>query len=89
MKQKEKTVSVVITSCYDQYSYNSNPLCSQKILLTYRTLGASYSVKQGEPEDMTFDRDLEDVESIKNMIILAHKAGKEGVELSFEEVTEK
>ena len=48
----------------------------------------SYTVREGEPEDMIFGRNLEDVSSIEIMIGMAHKAGLEGRSIEFKEIKE-
>ena len=45
--------------------------------------------REGEPEDMTFGRDLSDVFSITEMLKLAYEAGKRGEELNMEFIEEE
>lgn len=44
---------------------------------------------EGEPEDMTFGRDLYDVYQISDMVQAAYRLGKEGKELEFESIEEE
>ena len=64
-------------------------LSSETIVLEHGKEKHSYNVTEGEPEDMCFGRDLEDTCSIKEMIILAHKLGKKGVNLEFVNIEER
>lgn len=47
------------------------------------------SFSEGEPEDMTFGRDLSDVFSISNLVRAAYEAGRNGEVLHYEYVEEK
>ena len=39
-----------------------------------------FSIREGEPEDMTLSRDLSDIYSITSLLKLAYEAGKNGEE---------
>ncbi len=49
----------------------------------------SCSFGEGEPEDMTLNRDLSDAYNIADMLIIAYEAGKRGEELEHELIEEK
>jgi hypothetical protein len=42
-----------------------------------------FGIGQGEPEDMTLDRDLSDALSVSDLILNANKLGLEGTEIKF------
>lgn len=44
---------------------------------------------EGEPEDMTLNRDLNDVYSIADLVEKAYELGRKGVDVSFESTTEE
>ena len=70
--------------------YGEGPqITSQSIVFEHGEFERSYSVGEGEPEDMTFGRDLDYVDSIEGMIRHAHKLGKEGVEIEYNSIEEK
>lgn len=46
------------------------------------------SFGEGEPEDMTLNRDLSDAFSIGDMLVMAYEAGKRGEELEHEFIDE-
>lgn len=46
----------------------------------------SASFGSGEPEDFSLVRDLSDAYNIKNMLIIAYQAGKNGEKLEIEEL---
>lgn len=48
----------------------------------------SCSFGEGEPEDMTLNRDLSDAFSIGDMLVMAYEAGKRGEELEHEFIDE-
>jgi len=79
MKAKLTTV----TSFYDDV------IDSDNISLEFKDEKHSYNVVEGEKEDMIFGRDLEDTDSIWHMIKLAHKLGKEGIEIEYIETEER
>tara|TARA_R110000764_G_scaffold148285_1_gene236213 strand:- start:275 stop:541 length:267 start_codon:yes stop_codon:yes gene_type:complete len=87
MKVKGK---VTITEEYYGEDYGDGScLSGETIVLEHGEEKHSYKVVEGEPEDMSFGRDLEDTYSIKEMIILAHKLGKQGVDLEFVNIEER
>lgn len=49
----------------------------------------SVSFSEGEPEDMTLHRDLSDAYEIMELVQVAYELGRNGVEVSFEYVTEE
>jgi len=49
----------------------------------------SISFNEGEPEDMSFGRDLSDVFNISDLVKAAYEAGKAGEEYHFEYILEK
>lgn len=49
----------------------------------------SVEIGEGEPEDMTFGRDLNDVYSISDLVEKAYELGRAGVEVTFESKTEE
>lgn len=48
-----------------------------------------FSVREGEPEDMIFGRNLEGVHSIMQLMELAHQAGVNGERLVFKTIEER
>ena len=87
MKVKGK---VTITEEYYGEDYGDGScLSGETIVLEHGKEKYSYNVVEGEPEDMRFGRDLEDTYSIKEMIILAHKLGKQGIDLEFVNIEER
>jgi hypothetical protein len=48
-----------------------------------------FSVYEGEPEDMSFGRNLSDIQSITGLLQMAFEAGKRGEELTLEEEDEE
>lgn len=50
---------------------------------------SSASFGAGEPEDFSLTRDLSDAYEIKDMLILAYNAGKNGEELKVEHIEEE
>jgi len=83
-----------------KYSINTKHM---KIKTTYHigeyenTVGISieiddkeeFSVHEGEPEDMSFGRNLSDIHSIPDMLQAAYEAGKRGEELVMEQEDEE
>ena len=49
----------------------------------------SVTIGEGEPEDMTLERDLSDVYSIYDLVRKAYELGREDVEVKFERNTEE
>jgi len=47
------------------------------------------SFHEGEPEDMSFGRELSDVFKITNIVKAAYEAGKRGEEFNYEYIEEK
>lgn len=55
--------------------------------ITIRVDGKNmFSIWEGEPEDMTMGRDLNDANSVPELMRLAYEAGKRGEEFYIEEV---
>ena len=59
-----------------------------EIELTTELGKTSCSFGEGEPEDMTLNRDLSDAFNISDMLIMAYEAGKRGEELEHEFIDE-
>lgn len=53
------------------------------------TTVSSVSFSEGEPEDMTLGRDLNDVYNIADLVETAYQLGRKGVDVSFEYITEE
>ena len=49
----------------------------------------SVEFRGGEPEDMIIGRDLSDAWNIKDLLVMAYNAGKNGEDLEIEQVTEE
>lgn len=49
----------------------------------------SVGFSEGEPEDMTLGRDLNDAYSIADLVEKAYELGRDGVVVSFESTTEE
>lgn len=60
-----------------------------KVELTTEATQTSVGFGNGEPEDMTLGRDLNDAYSISNMLIEAYEAGKRGEEFEYISQEEK
>ncbi|QIG62576.1 hypothetical protein [Sporosarcina phage Lietuvens] len=50
---------------------------------------SSVGFSEGEPEDMTLGRDLNDAYSIADLVEAAYELGRKGVEVDFDSVTEE
>lgn len=61
---------------------------SLTIILVTDAGSNSVSFHEGEPEDMTFNRNLSGAYKIKNLILQAYEAGKNNEELIVEELDE-
>lgn len=58
-------------------------------MLTTNEGTKSAEFRGGEPEDFSIARDLSDAWNIKDMLVMAYNAGKNGEDLEIEEVTEE
>lgn len=79
-------IKILIEESYYE-EYGENRLGSQVLTLFKDDIKmSSYSVNEGEPEDMHFGRDLEQLNSIESMLLIAYEAGKNNDEIIFETI---
>ena len=84
-------MKVTITESYYQDYPDGDPQLTSQKISALNTAGKkiSYRAVEGEPEDMRFGRDLEQVYSIEELMIAANEAGLKGESLTFETIEEQ
>lgn len=85
----EKAKVTTVTEYYGEDWGDGCSMSGENITFTHGKESFNYDVSEGEPEDMIFGRNLEDTYSILQMIRLAYKLGKEGVDIEFEDIEER
>lgn len=78
-----KEIVKIITEITDDYGYEK--IGSQ----TLEFMNKRYSIGEGEPEDMTFNRDLQHLDTIGEMLLKANELGKKGISIEIVNEEEK